>query len=73
MSNINVYFDSNNDWTEYTRDELKDYFRFTDEVHPNLINEIMVHDVSGNPWLEIIYNNEGRRIYNKTFGTYVRA
>lgn len=69
---VDVWDDSQLTWVEYSIDELNEYFHFESKPNFSNIREMYLHNGGYQNWLEIIFNN-GRKIYNNVFGTYVES
>lgn len=67
---ISIWFDSDNSWEEYTKEEFEECFNFVTKPIFQFIDKIFVHDMQ-NTWIEINFKNGKGKIYNNVFGTYV--
>lgn len=69
---IDVWQDNEQDWLEYTLEELDEYFNFVNRPDWSQVREIYLHNGGYDVWMDIIFNNY-RRTYNNVFGTYVEV
>lgn len=71
IKKIDVWHDADQEWVEYTLEELDQYFHFVTKPNWNDVREIYLHD-GGNGWMDVVTEDE-HLIYNKVYGTYVAA
>ena len=68
---IDVWHDDDNEWVEYTEEELNEYFNFVSKPNWGRVREIYLHNSGFNTWMDIILKNDSHRVYNSVYGTYV--